>query len=86
MREYYDLESPSMFATAEQEKTACCKINVLRQTQYNELMLKTTQIKVPKYIFVLEKHLSKHGLQITTKILTIDNTKKAQNCQNIYVC
>ena len=27
-----------------------------------------------------------HGLQVTTKILTMDNTKKVQNCQNIYGC
>ena len=40
-------------------------------------MLKTTQIKVPKYSLVLQKRLSKHGLQITTKLLTMDNTKKS---------
>ena len=38
-------------------------------------MLKITQIKVPKYTLVLQKHLSKCGLQITTKILTTSNTK-----------
>ena len=40
-------------------------------------MLKTTQIKVSKYTLVLQKHLSKRGLQITAKILTMDNTKKS---------
>ena len=39
---------------------------------------------IPKYTLVLQKHLSKRGLQITTKILTMNNTKKAQNSQNIY--
>ena len=39
---------------------------------------------IPKYTLVLQKHLSKRGLQITIKILTMNNTKKAQNSQNIY--
>ena len=41
-------------------------------------MLKTTQIKVPKYTLVLQKHLSKHSFQITTKVLTMNNTKRSK--------
>ena len=57
-----------MVATTKREKTARCKISVLRRTKYAELMLKITQIKEPNYTLVLQKHLSKRGLQITTKI------------------
>ena len=38
-------------------------------------MLKITQIKVPKYTLVLQKNLLKRGLQITSNILTMNNTK-----------
>ena len=55
-----------MIATAEREKTACCKINALRRIQYTEVMLNLTQINVPKYTLILQKHLSKYGLQIAT--------------------
>ena len=44
-------------------------------------MFKIMQIKVTKYALVLQKHPSKCSLEITTKILTMNNTKKAQNCQ-----
>ena len=39
-------------------------------------MLKITQIKVPKYTLILQKHLSKRSLQTITKILTMNNTKE----------
>ena len=35
----------------------------------HQLMLKTMQIKVPKYTLVLQKHFPKDGLQIKTNIL-----------------
>ena len=53
---------------------------------YQADVAKVAQIKVAIYALVLQKHLSKHSLQITTKVSTMNNTKKAHNCQNIYVC
>ena len=73
-----------MVATAEREKTARCRI--ITPNLVTELMLKITQIKLAKYTLALQKHLPKRGLQITIKILAMSNTKKAQNCQNIYGC
>ena len=35
--------------------------------------------KVPKYTLVQKKHPSKRDLEITTKILTMNNTYKAQS-------
>ena len=46
-------------------------------------MLKITQIKVQKYPLALQKHLSNPDLQTTTKIPTMNNTKQAQNFQNL---
>ena len=68
----------SMDATTKREKTARWKISVLRRTKYAELMLKIAQIKEPNYTLVLQKHLSKRVLQITTKIWIMNNTKKAR--------
>ena len=45
-------------------------------------MLKITQIKVPKFTLVLQKHHSKHGFETATDILTMNNIEKAQNYQN----
>ena len=40
------VEPRSMASTAKREKTAHCRINVVRQVYYTEMMLRTTQIKV----------------------------------------
>ena len=60
-----------MVATAQQEKTACHKINpnVIFQVDVENKADKGTKI-----YFVLQKHPLRSRLQITTKILTKNNT------------
>ena len=47
-------------------------------------MLKIAQIKEPKYTLVLQKHLSTRGLQITTNILTMNDTKSTELSKYIW--
>ena len=47
-------------------------------------MSKITQIKVPEFTLVLEWHLSKRSLQITTMILTVNNTKNTELLKYIW--
>ena len=56
------------------------------ESNNTEVMLKITQIKVPKSTLVFQKHPSKCGFDTTIKILTMDNIEKAQNYQNICAC
>ena len=67
------------------------KLTVAKPVSYTEynftgVMSKITQIKVPKSILILQKHPSKRGFETTARILTMNNTEKTQNYQNINGC
>ena len=51
----------------------CLMLNLIYQAD-----VENNAIKVPKNTLVLQKHPSKHGLEITTKTLTMTNKKSAE--------